>query len=232
MEIMDDLENKEFKKKVILRKVAGWILFSFGILSLAISALLMLIMLAGILFFGALGFEFLPVLAVVAFIMFIFVVIFGGIAITLSILHLLAGLYMARGVKRGFVMVILIIFSAFVGLELLLSFYGLVSNWSGDSIGNMAAALISAGIYGFFLFALHDTWHTFYVGKKRRGAPGTVGIIYPTGEFVPRDLEEKPSIYTKEYAKELEKERRKVKSSHEETVAASGYDFGTISSGE
>jgi len=228
MDISENLEDKAFKNKVILRKVVGWILFGFGILSIVISAFFLLGALISLLFLGAAALVFFPGLGLVTLVLFFFVLIFGAIAITLSILELLAGLYMAQGRKRRFVRVILIIFLVICVLDLLFAIISLFVYGPIESGGDLVGAVISLGIFGFFLFVLRDTWHTFNLDNGTT-LPAKGGIIWPKEEFVPRDIREKPSIYTKEYTKELESERRRVKSTHKEAVPASGYDFGMIS---
>lgn len=229
MDEFNSLKERELKNRITLRKVSGWILFGLGILSLVGAVMGLLATLLYLIFFGLVLSFFVPIIGVFVIIVAIVIVVIGAIVITLSILQLLAGLYMARGRNRGFVTAIVIILISIAGLNLLSSLYGFVLDISYESMGNLMGAILTAGIYGFFIFALRRTWDTFRTDETRGKAPGSVGIIYPTKGYVPRKIEDEPSIYTKDYKKQLEKERKRVKSSHEEYVSASGYDFKTIS---
>jgi hypothetical protein len=224
MEDPNFMQEKNLRKKVQLRKIAGWIMVGFGVFELISFAFALFWSLIGILFFGVLLAPLITLLG--PFLLFIFLVtlIGGSIAIVISILVILAGRNMVNGERKIFVSIIIFLISLSAAFYLISTIGALISSGSSEALGGFLGSIIPVGISGFFVYALRESWDTFISTEEKKRLSEE-----ETGRSSQRGIEKERVIYTKEYSKELEEERRMVRSAHERYVPADGYDFSSIS---
>jgi hypothetical protein len=217
MEELNDIQDRDLKNKIILRKIAGWIMFGLGIFYLANSFFFLIGALTYLLIFGALLSMIAGKILDILFIAFLVIMIISIIAILLSILHVTSGLCMARGKKKDFVMVTLFLFSSIILMGFLgYGYFSLETLLSIDTIWNFLGAAPFIGIYVFFIIIMKYSGGTFQDKEKEEQAT-TINV------------EKKAVIYSKEYTMELEEERKRIKSTQETIIPANGYDFSTMS---
>jgi hypothetical protein len=220
MEELNEIQDKHLKNKIILRKIVGWIIFGLGIIYLVNSIFFLIGGLSYLLIFGALLSMIAGKILDILFIAFLLLMILGISFIILSVLHLKAGLCMARGKKKDFVMVILFLFATIILLGFLGYGYYNYETLSTETIWNFLEVSPLFGLYVFFIIIMKYSWDTFQTKEDEKKEEGSTSKV-----------EKKAIIYTKEYTLELEEERRRVQSTQEKVVSANGYDFSSISGG-
>jgi hypothetical protein len=226
MEEVDGMDesSKEWEELVRIRKRAGRIMSGLAVIGLII---IILFLIAFIVYppDTGLGDSYFIITGP-------FLFLIGVIAVFFTLLQFHLGNQIYKGKQRRFVKGWVTVFMVLAIIDLVLTFIESLMSGFGDSLGNMAGALISLLLFGYFYSVIKKTWITFEGAETEKAKTGSVGTIYPKEEHAPRKIDKGPSVYTKDYTKVLEAERRRVKASHEEVVPAESYDFGTIAGHE
>ena len=218
------VHSDEKKERLIkTRKRAGRIMSGLAIIGLIF---IILILIAFFMFPPDSGFSGLSMIITGPLLL-----IFAGLAIFFVLVQINVGNLMYKGQRRRYVKGWITVFLVLAVIDLVLTIIEGAYSGFNDSFGALIGALISLAFFGYLYDVIKRTWDTFEPESTSQTPPnGQVGITYPTKEYVPRKIREKRIIYTKEYTRELEAERKRVRNAHEELVPAGDYDFGTISS--